>query len=561
MNKEIELIKEKIDIVDFISQYIKLEPAGKNFKALCPFHSEKTPSFIVSPEKQIWHCFGACQEGGDVLKFLMKYENLDFYEALQFLAQKVGIELKKVNPQHQREIGIIFELNERANLFFQKNLKENQEVLDYLIKKRGLSEKTIRDFSLGYAPGGESLTLYLLNLGYDIKDILKAGLSFKNLKGLYVDRFEKRIIFPYFNSHGKVVGFNGRILPDFEKENVAKYLNSPETIIFNKSKLFFGFYQNKSEIIKEKSVCLVEGPFDLLSFYEVGIKNVLALSGGNLTKEHLQILKRLVDLIYLTFDKDEAGLKYLENAFILISQFDFEVKVINLKEFKDPGEVLLKDKEFLKEAYLKAEYFFDYLFNFYLSENLNLSEKKRILRRLLFLLKFLKSAIERENWLKKLALKSGVSETSLIEEMNLLKEKNVKNFSNFDINFKNFNEKNRYDLILEKILLFFVYNEEFLKRLDEIKPYLFNEIDFEGDYFNFLKLKATYELEGKDLNILKEEFEILINSLKLEFLKIKREEIRKQIKQAELKKDEVALDNLAKIFHDITIEINKFSGK
>ncbi len=555
MNKEIDLIKEKIDIVDFISQYVKLEPAGKNFKALCPFHSEKTPSFIVSPEKQIWHCFGACQEGGDVVKFLMKYENLDFYEALQFLAQKVGIELKKINPQQQKEVGIIFELNEQAQLFFQKNLKENEEVLNYLKIQRRISDKTIENFALGYAPGGESLTLYLLNLGYDIKDILKAGLTFKNVKGLYVDRFEKRIIFPYFNSQGKVVGFNGRILPNFEKEKIAKYLNSPETIIFNKSKLFFGFYQNKAEIAKEKSVCLVEGPFDLLSFYEVGIKNVLALSGGILTKEHLQILKRLIDLIYLTFDKDQAGLKYLENAFALISQFDFEVKVINLKNFKDPNEALIKDEKFLIEAYLKAEYFFDYLFNLYLKEDLNLSEKKKIVRKLLFLIKFLKSSIEKENWLKKLALKSGISETSLIEELNLLKEKKVKNLADLEINFSHLTEKNRYDLILEKILLFIFYDDEFLKRFEEIKPFLFNEINLNDDSFNYLKLKASYELKDKDFNLLKEEFEALIKFLKLEFLKIKREEIRKQIKQAEALKDEQALDNLTKIFHDITIEI------
>src|SRR3989344_1677351 len=199
----IEQIKDKIDIVEFIRSYIPLSPAGKNFKALCPFHKEKTPSFIISPDRQTWHCFGSCSEGGDIFKFLMKYENLEFYEALKILSEKAGIELKKISPIEQRQFDVLYEINEAAKNLFKKNLKENKEATDYLIN-RGLKNEIIEEFEIGYAfPEFDKLTMALIKEGFNVRDIERAGLNFKTEKGGYVDRFRGRIMFPIFNHFGK----------------------------------------------------------------------------------------------------------------------------------------------------------------------------------------------------------------------------------------------------------------------------------------------------------------------------------------------------------------------
>ena len=218
-----EQIKEKLDIVEFIRSYIQIFPAGRNFKAVCPFHKEKTPSFIVSPERQTWHCFGACSEGGDIFKFLMKYENLEFYEALKILAEKAGIEFKKISSFEQRQFDVLYDINDSARNFFKNNLRVNKEALEYL-QSRGLREETIEEFELGFAlPDFDKLTLYLLKSGFAVKDIERAGINFKTEKGSYVDRFRGRIMFPIFSHTGKNIGFSARILTRFANGHVGKF--------------------------------------------------------------------------------------------------------------------------------------------------------------------------------------------------------------------------------------------------------------------------------------------------------------------------------------------------
>lgn len=222
MTSPIQEIKDRLDIVEFIRSYIPLLPAGKNFKAICPFHKEKTPSFMVSPERQTWHCFGACSEGGDIFKFLMKYENLEFYEALKVLAEKAGVELKKISPAEHKQFGVLYEINESAKVFFQKELERSSEAKNYL-KGRGLKDETIKEFELGFSSAGfDNLNHYLIKSGYDIKDIERAGLNYKTKQGSYVDRFRNRIMFPIYNHFGKVVGFSGRILPAFAEASAGK---------------------------------------------------------------------------------------------------------------------------------------------------------------------------------------------------------------------------------------------------------------------------------------------------------------------------------------------------
>jgi len=414
MSKEVERIKEKLDIVDFISSYLPLQKAGKNFKALCPFHQEKTPSFVVSPERQMWYCFGACGEGGDIIKFLMKYENLEFYEALKFLAERAGIELAALNPAAQREIGGLYDIHEKAKEFFRKELFQNPAALEYL-KNRGLGEQTIEEFELGFSPGGETLTLHLLNMGYDIDDLVKSGLVFKSQKGMHRDKFEKRIIFPIYNHLGKVVAFTGRLFLDESNVlDLPKYLNSPETPIFNKSKILYGFHKSKNSIAQSKSVLLVEGQMDFLMGWQAGIKNIAAVSGTALSQAHLETLRRLADTVIISFDNDEAGLKALERSLDVFGNFDFFLKALNLSGFKDPAEAILKNQEYFLEAVNNAQPVFSYLFKHYLPTlgGLDNISKKRALRHLLSKIKKIPSAVERDSWIKELVGYSGVSEVS-----------------------------------------------------------------------------------------------------------------------------------------------------
>ena len=259
-------IKDKIDLLDFLRGYVELRPAGKNFKALCPFHKEKTPSFMVSPDRQSWHCFGACNEGGDVIKFLMKHENIEFFEALKILAEKAGVELGGY-AHDQRQFDALYAINAAAAEFFSDILarEEAAPVLRYLYE-RGLTDETIKTFRLGLAPtASDGFNRVLTKKGFGITDIERAGLVFKTERGTYWDRFRGRIMFPIANHFGKVVGFTGRILPNpsnpelVEGPAVAKYVNSPETPIFQKSKLLYGFYKTKEAIRETKYAVLVAG--------------------------------------------------------------------------------------------------------------------------------------------------------------------------------------------------------------------------------------------------------------------------------------------------------------
>ncbi|MDP2705614.1 MAG: DNA primase, partial [bacterium] len=356
MTNEVELIKQKLNLAEFIRDYVTLHPAGRNFKALCPFHQEKTPSFIVSPEKQLWRCFGSCGEGGDIIKFLMRYENIDFVEALKILAEKAGIELQNSHSPQQREVNVLYDLHEKARDFFRESLSRRSDVSDYLVKDRGLLPATIEEFSLGFAPGGDYLMTHLVKAGYDINDIVKAGLASKNTRGLYRDRFDNRVIFPIFNHFGRPVAFTGRILPavaeSFHGDFIPpKYLNSPESLIFNKSKILYGFHKSKNEIARSQQIFLVEGQMDFLMSWQAGIKTAAAVSGSALSEHHLQAIRRLADTIFLNFDKDDAGVKALERSLELLGGFDFNIKVVDLGNFKDPAEAVKADSGFLSRAF------------------------------------------------------------------------------------------------------------------------------------------------------------------------------------------------------------------
>ncbi|MDP1706546.1 MAG: DNA primase [bacterium] len=566
MTNEVELIKQKLNLAEFIRDYVTLHPAGRNFKALCPFHQEKTPSFIVSPEKQLWRCFGSCGEGGDIIKFLMRYENIDFVEALKILAEKAGIELQNSRSPQQREVNVLYDLHEKAKDFFRESLTRRSDVLDYLIKDRGLLPATIEEFSLGFAPGGDYLMTHLVKSGYDINDIVKAGLASKNTRGLYRDRFDNRVVFPIFNHFGRPVAFTGRILPavaeSFHGDFIPpKYLNSPESLIFNKSKILYGFHKSKNEIARSQQIFLVEGQMDFLMSWQAGVKTAAAVSGSALSEHHLQAIRRLADTIFLNFDKDDAGVKALERSLELLGGFDFNIKVVDLGNFKDPAEAVKADSGFLGRAFEQAKHAIIYLLDFHFPRPIDdLVAKKRKIYYFLNIIQKLKNPLDRQFSLKNLAIRSDSKEEVLAEE--LIRLQKPENFS--APTEDKVSKRDRRDLIAERIVLLALIEESFLPELREAidcLPVIFKTIieDTNDPLAQELRMKATYELGNWQPEKIKSEFSSLLTNLRLEHLKEKRKIIQSEIKSA-LNKDDPDFEKKMKAFSEISREIDKLTG-
>jgi DNA primase len=429
-----ELIKSKLDIVDFLRGYLTLQPAGKNFKALCPFHHEKSPSFSISPERQRFHCFG-CGVDGDIFGFVMKYENMEFGEALRMLAEKAGVELKHENPAEYRFTGLLYDLNAQAKDFYRRALGAAPIVKQYLAE-RGLTPATIEEFELGWtANEPEALSMHLLNNGAAPQDLLQAGLSIKTERGMMLDRFRGRVMFPIHNHLGKVVGFTGRILPQFDTSNdpkatyvTAKYVNSPETPIFQKSKLLYGFWKSKDFIREAKAAVLVEGQMDFLMSYQSGVRNVIASSGTALTADHLRSVHRLADEIVLCFDSDVAGSDAAERAIDLAEAEDFQVKVAIYRGFKDAAEAAKADPKNVRntvDAAISAQLFYFEKFlppirpGFESSDPATFQTRDGLNKLRIVLLKLdnIPSSVRKDFWLRELSKRTGVNETTLREEL------------------------------------------------------------------------------------------------------------------------------------------------
>jgi len=419
MSSPVEQIKEKLEITEFLKSYLELRPAGKNFKALCPFHREKSPSFMVSPDRGSWHCFG-CNTGGDIFAFLMRYENLEFSEALRVLAEKAGIELQRVNPAEYKLFGLLYDLNDIAKKFFITELA-NSPIAQKYLKGRGLKEEIIKEFEIGFAPqNSEALNLHFVNSGYRPEDVLRAGLAFNNEKGVQFDRFRGRIMFPIKNNVGKTVGFTGRVLPEFDTGTMGKYVNSPETPIFVKSKILYGFDKSKEFIRETKTAFLVEGQMDLIMSWQSGVKNVVASSGTALTPDHLRILKRFTDQLILSFDTDDAGFAAGERAIDLAENMDFNIRVVVFKDFKDAAEAAQADPSNLAKAISEAIPAQRFYFKKYLASPDSFSSGNREnlnnLRIVLNKIKNIASPVEQSFWMKELSAHVGISEKTLSEE-------------------------------------------------------------------------------------------------------------------------------------------------
>ncbi|MBU6370825.1 MAG: DNA primase [Patescibacteria group bacterium] len=356
-SSSVEQIKERLRIEDVIGGYVKLERAGASLKARCPFHSEKTPSFFVSPERGGYYCFG-CGAKGDIFTFVERFENVDFVGALKILAERAGVTLERFSEKTDDGRSRLYALLEAATFFLERNLSGEDIPLEYL-KNRGLTEKTIKDWRLGYVRDEwRSISDYLSGKGFSDDEIMRAGIT-KTEKGSTYDRFRGRIMFPIFDAAGRTIAFSGRIMHDDGKS--AKYLNSPQTELFDKSKVLYGYDRAKQPIRKFDFSILVEGQMDLLLAHQAGFTNTVAVSGTALTADHLALLRRITPKIIMTFDGDRAGAKAAERGWALALASGMEVKIAALPDGLDPADVILKDREIFKSALVHAVHLVDFL--------------------------------------------------------------------------------------------------------------------------------------------------------------------------------------------------------
>lgn len=418
MGTVVEDVKDKLDIVEVIRSYIPVFPAGRNFKACCPFHKEKTPSFMISPERRSWHCFGGCNEGGDMISFVMKYENVEFYDALKLLAERAGIDPARLRSGgfEYKKYDALYAAQEAAVEFFRANM--TPDIWEYVLG-RGLTRETAAEFEIGFAPPSSDMLLrHLVKRGLSMQDIEGSGLVFRTERGTYWDRFRGRLMFPLYNHVGKAVGFTGRIMPQANAPaDIAKYVNSPETPIFQKSKILYGFHKSKGAIREAGAAVLVEGQMDFLMSYQSGVKNVIATSGTALTVDHLLALRRIAEKLLLCFDSDEAGQRAIERGIDLALAHDFSVGVVALSE-KDPADIAKNDPALLAKLVAAPQSAREFYFNRYLPQSLtDPDERKRGARLVLLKIKALTSPFEQSAWIHALSTATGVTEHVLHAEM------------------------------------------------------------------------------------------------------------------------------------------------
>jgi len=430
MENQIDEIKRKIDIVEFIGSFITLKKTGRNFKAVCPFHQEKSPSFVVSPDRGIWHCFGACGEGGDAIKFLMKWENITFIEALKELAKKTGVKLTlnkigvedKIWQKKERYLG----MNQLAGEFFHYIFSKTdfgKKARDYL-KTRLLNQSIIDKFELGYSPSSwDSLKLFLKKKKYEEEEMLENGLLVRSERGSYYDRFRGRLMFPLKDSRNNVLGFSGRILEGNEKE--AKYVNTPETPIYHKRECLFGINLAIEEIKKQKNAYIVEGELDMIMPYQHGYSNFVAIKGTALTNEQLKLLKRYTDKITLMMDADVAGIESIKRGIDEAEKFDFEIRVVTIDFAKDPDEALRKDPDKFKKLISKPVPIYDFLIEAAQKKYPEESafSKKKIGEEVIPMIEKITNPIVRTFYIKKLAGVLEISENTVENLISQLKRK------------------------------------------------------------------------------------------------------------------------------------------
>ena len=549
ISSPVQQIKDRLSIEEVVSSYVKLEKAGANFKAKCPFHNEKTPSFFVSPDRGSYYCFG-CAAKGDIFTFIEEFEGLDFKGALKVLAKRAGITLGEFNKEREDEKEKLYRVIKEATVFFEKNLSENKEVLEYL-KARGLEDKTIKEFRIGFVKNDwRELLVYLQEKGFSDTEIEKAGLAKKTEKGFY-DRFRGRIMFPISDSSGRIIAFSGRIFSaegEFSPSGKAssyeqaKYINSPETPIFNKSAVLYGLDKAKDSIRKNNFSILVEGQMDLVLSHQSGFKNTVATSGTALSdttvsKENivsnLGLLRRLSSNIVIAFDADRAGFNASTRAAKIALSYGMDVKVVSMPEGVDPADLISKDGiDTWHRAIRNSKHIVEFLLDRILDNNQE--DRRRMGReikdKILPYVDAVESSIEKSHFIKIISDKSGIPENAILDDFKKVQSELKSETEDMKIARENVEKKMRKDPI-ERRLLGIAFWQEGIEN---------KKIDPKSIFKKLGKVKEIYEDRKEDLIYEAEEFysnnENLEKDVEEMFLNIEEEYLNEELikKMAEL---------------------------
>ncbi len=586
MADQVDEVKQKTDIVSLISEYIPLKKAGRNYKALCPFHGEKTPSFMVSPELQMYKCFG-CGEAGDVYSFLEKYDGMEFGEALRFLAERAGVRLTSYRPGETGDKERLFEINSLTSRFYNYILlghRAGRGALEYLLKDRGLKLETIKTFQLGFSPDIPNVLRRFLveKKKYSDQDMERAGLAILR-DGRVFDRFRGRIIFPLSDHRGNIVGFAGRILPTASTE-LAKYINSPETPIYHKSNILYGLNFSKEEIKKEGNVIVVEGELDMISSWQAGIKNTVAIKGSALTEEQVRLLSRFSKKIILALDSDLAGDAAARRGVVIAQNQGLEIEVAKLGDFKDPDEAARKDPSGYKKFLESAVGVWDFIVASVFSRNeFGSGEgKAKISREIVPILASIPDKIVQAHYIEMVAAKLGVPASAVSEEVEEVgKEKEEAKLEEIAPKKE---EKGRKQLLEERLLsLAFQSDPKVLlepkisrlistplpkRMIEEYEKYslsgkVFSPSDFaEGlpkemvEGFAEMVLKDT---EGivEDKEALGREYDLVVRELNILKIRHGLEELGAKIRQFEEREESAKLKEAQKKFGELSIKLSQ----
>ena len=574
-----EEVRSRLDIEDIVGEYVQLKRAGRNLKGLSPFTNEKTPSFIVSPDKNIWHDFSS-NKGGDIFSFIMEVEGLDFRAALEFLARKAGVDITVFNNQGDQTTAKAkkqaIELNTLANKYYQHSLANNKLAYEYVFNKRKISKEIAREFGVGYAPSsGDALVKFMKSRGIKQEDIKKAGLT-NRFGG---DMFRKRMTVALMDQMGQIIGFTARTVED--EPNSPKYLNTSQTIIYDKGRHVFGLSQAKESIRKQDFVVIVEGNMDVISSHQAGVTNVVATAGTAMTSMHLKTLSRLTSKIKLAFDNDSAGLAATERAIELAKELDIDLFIVSLpKGAKDPDELIQEDVTLWQNATKSETPAVDWVISQYQArENLKTAIGKRnFINAALKLIRLIDDAVVLDYYLTKIGEISEISKTALTDSLKRANQKSsVPKKSQKNVNVQPSTTKKQQDenQFEDNILGLAIINRGLLSLLpDNLSEFMSNEerkqiasfimknpnftdADIEGGLKNidtYVKI-VTLKAEERYLSWSKEEqsheLTQLLHQLKERKRKQKKIALTKQLKDAEFLGDEAKAG-------EIRVALNKF---
>ena len=586
MPNDVDTIKSRLDVVDVIGEYVSLKQSGQNWKGLCPFHGEKTPSFMVHREKQIWHCFG-CGLGGDIFEFIEKFENVDFPEALEILARKAGVELsREVQPGASNKRTRLFQLLSEAVNFYQEQLKSDpgSSARQYLAS-RGVTAESISSFALGYAPAEwDKLANYLRNKGFSLEELIAAGVVLKSERGPGIyDRFRDRLLFPIFDVQDRPVGFGGRTLDPGARE--AKYINSSQGPVYNKSTILYNLNLAKEHIRSAGYALLVEGYMDVVGCVQAGIKNVVATSGTALTQEQVKLLKRYCNEIRLCFDADLAGQSASERGIDLALAAELEVKIVALSQGKDPDEAarmnLVKFKQEIEQALPIGEYAFKSVFK---KVDVKTREgKKQAAKLLLAAIAKLPDPVERDFYIKRLSRDLDVEEKSLRES---LPNPRMSNQISAPVATPQASRPSREQMLSERLIALLIkFGKEFWPQTTGLEPAMLTEpeaelyrqahlqytesqrVDFEelkhelnyeptyNRLIDILGLQAEHEFADFSAQEAEKEFNQVSRELKLNYLKRQLKLLSDAISQAERAQQPGELEELSLRYREVADQL------